>query len=103
MEYIQITWTSATLEEAKRIAQSLVALKLVACAQISPQIESIYLWKGQIESSQEVKVTLKTLRKHFDAVVSLIQKECSYEVPEILAVTVDLGSASYLEWMRSCL
>lgn len=97
---ILILWTCANIEEARRICQSLVEQKLVACANLIPQIESIYFWEGKIESSNEVKVFLKTLDSHFENVKEHIKKHCSYEVPEISKILFDGGNSEYFSWIE---
>lgn len=46
---IQIQWTCATTQEARKGATLLLEKRLIACANIIPQVESLYLWKGVIE------------------------------------------------------
>lgn len=96
---IYIFWTCRDKQEAKRIVHGLLDQRLIACASIFPEVESIYRWEGKIEESQEVKVILKTTFKHFGAVQSYIQEHCSYEVPEILQVDIVWGNPSYLSWV----
>ena len=52
--------TAANSEEAARLGRTLVEERLVACATLLPAIESIYRWKGRIESSVESMLLLKT-------------------------------------------
>jgi periplasmic divalent cation tolerance protein len=80
-QFIEITWTSGSLDEARKIARRLVEEKLVACAQITPWIESIYVWNDQLETSQESKVVFKTTLDQYELVAKTIQEHCSYEVP----------------------
>jgi periplasmic divalent cation tolerance protein len=96
---IYIFWTCRNKQEAKEIIHKLLEKRLIACASIFPEVESIYRWEGKIEESCEVKIVLKTTRTHFDAIQSYIQAHCSYEVPEILQVDVTQGNASYLSWV----
>ena len=96
---IQIEWVAANLEEARSISLSLVEKRLVACAQIVPEIESVYLWKGKIETSKEVKVYLKSSKKHFLQIKEFILRNVSYELPEILQITIE-GHAPYLKWIE---
>ena len=96
---IYVFWTCRDKQEAKKIIHGLLDQRLIACASIFPEVESIYRWEGKIEESQEVKVILKTTFKHFDAVQSHIQKHCSYEVPEILQVDIAQGNLRYLSWV----
>ena len=96
---IYVFWTCRDKQEAKKIIHELLDQRLIACASIFPEVESIYRWEGKIEESREVKVILKTTLKHFDAVQSYIQAHCSYEVPEILQVDIAQGNLRYLSWV----
>ena len=71
---IYIFWTCRDKQEVKRIVHGLLDQRLIACASIFPEVESIYRWEGKIEESQEVKVILKTAALHFNAVQSYIQE-----------------------------
>lgn len=96
--FIEIHWTSGSLDEARKISRYLVQERLVACAQIVPWIESIYMWNNQIETTQESKVTFKTRLDNYDAIKEVITKNCSYEVPEITYMIIDGGNEAYLNW-----
>ncbi len=88
------------LELAKDIAKILVEKKLVACAQLTRNVESIYEWQGQIESSTEVVLSLKTFRLHWETIQTQIIKIHPYEIPEIIAVDMVSISEKYEAWMR---
>jgi len=96
---IYVFWTCRDKQEAKKIIHGLLDQRLIACASIFPEVESIYRWEGKIEESQEVKVILKTASKHFDAAQSYILTHCSYEVPEILQIDIVQGNPRYLSWV----
>ena len=88
--------TCANLEEAKKIANTLVKERLAACVNIMPQIFSIYEWEGLQEDS-EVLLLIKT--RSLELVEERIKELHSYEVPEIIAIKIKDGSQEYLEWM----
>lgn len=96
---IYIFWTCRDKAEAKKIIHGLLEARLIACASILPEVESIYRWEGKIEESREAKVILKTLQNHFDAIRQYILSHCSYEVPEIVQIEVAGGHAAYLSWV----
>lgn len=98
--YIEISWTSGSLDEARRVARFLVQERLVACAQITPWIESIFMWNNQLETAQESKITLKTRLENYEKVREVIQRNCTYEVPEITYKLIDGGNESYLNWLN---
>ena len=96
---IYVFWTCGDKVEAKKIIHELLDRRLIACASIFLEIESIYRWEGKIEEGREVKVVLKTLPNHFDAVQNFIQAQCSYEVPEIVQIDIIQGNPNYLSWV----
>lgn len=100
---VLILWTAATLEEAHRICHELVEKKLVACANIIPHVESIYLWEDKVESGNESKVFLKTIDSHFELVRDYIKEHCSYDVPEVSKILIDSGNPDYFRWVESTL
>lgn len=102
-DFIEIHWTSGSLDEARKVARYLVQEKYVACSQIIPWIESIYLWNNQLETSQESKVILKTRKELFNEVKSMIEKNCSYQVPEITSFEIQECNPLYLDWLNQTL
>lgn len=97
---IEIHWTSGSLDEARKISRYLVQERYVACAQIVPWIESIYMWNNQLETAQESKVVMKALAENYDKIRDIIKKNCKYEVPEITFVAIDGGNKEYMDWVR---
>jgi len=91
--------TASSEDEARRIANHLVEPRLAACVNIVPQIESIYRWQGKVESSREWLLVIKTTAENFPAVRDAIRALHSYEVPECIAISIDDGSAEYLQWI----
>ena len=67
----------------------------------SQPVRSMYRWKGRVESANEVLLLIKTSRKRFSAVSTLVKKLHSYEVPEIIALNIADGSREYLDWITS--
>ena len=99
-QVVQILWTAPNFDEAKQISEDLVKERLVACAQILTEMESIYIWKDKLETAKEVQVCLKTTENHFSQIQEYIGQKCSYELPEILKLSVG-GSKMYLKWVIS--
>lgn len=86
-------------DAAGTLARSLVADRLAACVSIGAPVESIYHWRGAIETSTEVPLTIKTRADLFAAVAAAIRARHPYELPEILAVPITGGADDYLAWI----
>ena len=95
--------TTSTLEEAERIAGSIIKARLAACVQILPQMTSVYLWEDAVQREPEHLLVIKTLEEKYGALESTIRAEHSYEVPEIAAIPASRVSADYLNWISKCL
>jgi len=93
--------TCGSLEEARRIAQELVERRVAACVNIIPQIESVYRWKGEVESATEWLLLIKTTGGAFDKLRDAVCELHSYDLPECIAIAVEDGSAAYLEWISN--
>lgn len=98
-ECVLIHWTCGGLDEARQISQFLVKEKLVACVNIIPWVESIFMWDEKMDTCQESLVLLKTQKCLFEAVREAILAKTKYEVPEILAVPIQEGHREYLDWV----
>ena len=95
--------TAGSEEEGARIARSLLERKLCACVNLVPKIRSLYRWEGAVQDDAEVLLIMKTTRDKLGPLSDHLAEIHSYDVPEVLAIAVDKGSASYLEWLaESC-
>jgi periplasmic divalent cation tolerance protein len=95
--------TAASPEEADRLARTLVEEHLAACATVIPGVESIYRWKGQVESSAETMLLIKTGPDQLAALEARLHELHSYETPEFLVLRVESGSRGYLDWLKGSL
>jgi periplasmic divalent cation tolerance protein len=91
--------TCPDTETAKKIATLAIKKRLAACANIIPQMESLYWWDGKIDSAKEVVLILKTKKTAFSELRLLITKEHPYEVPCILTFDITNGNQPYLNWL----
>jgi periplasmic divalent cation tolerance protein len=98
--FIQIATTTATKDEAQQIAAVLIEQHLVACAQVSGPLASVYHWQGKVEASEEWLCTLKTREALFDRVTAAIRAVHSYQCPEIVATPILAASSDYLAWLE---
>jgi periplasmic divalent cation tolerance protein len=91
--------TAGSEEEAHKIGHLLVEQRIAACVNIVPQITSIYRWQGKVEDAREWLLIVKTTAAAFDRVRAAIAEIHSYEVPEIICLTIEDGSTNYLQWI----
>ena len=95
--------TVANAEEAAELGRTLVEEQLVACATLIPSVQSIYRWKGEVESATETLLILKTGFDQLTALEARLHELHSYQTPEFLVLTVESGSQNYLEWLHASL
>ena len=98
--FLQVSTTTDSEDEARRIAAPLVDRRLAACAQIVGPITSVYRWKGKVETAGEWLCLIKTTSATYDDLEAAIREMHSYEVPEIVAVPLCAGSSDYLDWLK---
>jgi periplasmic divalent cation tolerance protein len=98
-DQIVVLSTCATQEEAEKLARILIEERLAACVNVIPRIRSYYRWKGAIESAEECLLVVKSSRELFSSIGAVLEKEHSYEVPEVLALPVVEGATNYLNWL----
>jgi len=91
--------TIDNIQDARRIAKTLVEEQLVACVNIIPAIESIYRWKGKIEEDNELVLIAKTVDDNIKKTISRIKELHSYELPDIIVLPIIGGLKEYLDYI----
>jgi periplasmic divalent cation tolerance protein len=92
--------TAGTRDEAAKIARELVDRRLAACVNVTGPIQSVYRWKGAVESAEEWLLLVKTTGEAIDQVQATIKELHSYELPECVVLPVEGGSQEYLAWLE---
>jgi periplasmic divalent cation tolerance protein len=98
-EFVQVTTTTSTRQDAEEIAAELVSRKLAGCVQVSGPIRSTFRWQGEIETAEEWMCTAKTSRAQIPAIQNLLKEIHRYEVPELIATPIVEGGEAYLKWL----
>lgn len=98
-ETLVVLVTTPTPEKAAEIARAAVEERLAACGNVVPGLRSIYRWRGEVQDDAEALLVLKTTRGRFEALRDRILALHPYEVPEVIALPVEAGSAAYLAWI----
>src|SRR3989337_653291 len=94
---VLIYTTFARLEEAKEVGDALVAKRLAACVNIFPGMISIFAWKGAREAANEVAMIIKTRHVLIEAVLAETKRLHPYELPALLVIPTEGGSAEYCD------
>jgi periplasmic divalent cation tolerance protein len=100
MEVLVVSCTFPDRETAERMSRLAVEDGLAACATLLSEAESIYRWKGRIETARETPVTFKTTRDRLAALQTFVLAEHPYQVPEVVAWQVSDGAPAYLAWVE---
>lgn len=91
--------TAPNQTDARAIARALVGDGLAACVNILGPVRSIYRWRGAIEDEAEYLLLIKTRASLYARLERRVRELHSYEVPEVIALGIESGSAPYLKWM----
>jgi len=99
MDLFEVEVTCPDKDSAREIASACLRKKLVACANLLPKIESLFIWQGQIDSESEVLLRLKTPAHNFDAVCAQIRAHHPFELPAIIALPVQAMGPGVADWV----
>ena len=90
--------TAPDRNTARKIARTVVDRRLAACANLWP-IESMYLWRGRREETNEFAIVFKTRQTLLKELISAIRAIHPYEVPCIVSYPMGPALAEYLDWI----
>ena len=86
---------------AERLAETLIEKRVAACVNILAPCRSVYRWKGAVQHDEEHPMLIKTTTEAYAALEAAIRAGHPYELPEIIAVTVERGLPAYLDWVAA--
>ena len=101
--YSMVYITASGVEEAKKIAKTLLNERIVACANIILGMESIFWWEGSLEEDVESILLVKTRSELVDKVIDRVEEIHSYQTPCALEIQIKKGSQNYLDWLDNSL
>ncbi len=93
--------TAPDLKTARALARAALSARLIACANLVPEIESHYWWRGKLESGAEVLLVLKTRKAKLAALEKLVLAEHPYDTPEFIVLSPSAGNKKYLDWLEA--
>ena len=99
-EIILAMTTLPDREIAQRVANALIESRAASCVNMLAECTSVYRWQGKMQSASEVPLLIKTTRDAYPRLEAIICAHHPYELPEIIAVSVDAGLPGYLQWVK---
>jgi len=95
---IVLVTTSGT-EEAERLATLLIGAGLTPCVNIIPSVISIYQWKNKLNRDEEALMVIKTSESSFEELREIVEKNHSYDLPEVLSLEISQLSPGYAAYL----
>jgi len=99
LQAIVVLITAASQEEARRLADALLAARQAACVSVLPQVNSFFWWQDTRETAEENLLVVKTVSSLLPQLIETVKSMHSYEVPEVIALPVIGGNPDYLDWV----
>lgn len=99
-EPIVVLTTCPDEATAASMARDLVESGLAACVNRVGPVHSTFRWQGAIQDEPEVLLVIKTVIPRYSELEMRLKTLHPYEVPEIIALPIVAGAASYLAWLR---
>lgn len=102
-EHIMAVTTVGDEDSAGTLARALVERRVVACVNIVPRVRSVYRWQGGIHDDTECVLLMKTRGDRYQDLAAALAELHSYDVPELIVLPIENGSAAYLGWVDEAL
>lgn len=99
-EFLLVTSATPDRESALALARSAVRARLASGAQVSGPVGSVFWHQDELGEGQEWAVSFKTTSDRYEALEAHLIAAHPWDKPEVVAVRVDRGSASYLDWVE---
>ena len=90
-------------EESKKIAEALLQEKLVACANIVDEINTMYWWKDEIKHGTESLLLVKTNKSKINEIIEKVRGMHSYDIACIEFIPIENINKEYGEWVEEVL
>lgn len=95
--YATFPGRDAALECGRRMIEAGVA----GCVNVLPAMTSVYMWNDALETAEEAVLIAKLAAVGASRAVDFIIAHHPYEVPAVLVLPVQGGSADYLTWLAA--
>ncbi len=93
--------TVSNQNAAQHIGRMLVNERLVACANILPEMTAIYRWEGKTEEATEAVLIMKTRTALVESVIARVRELHDYDCPCLVSWPIASGHDAYLNWIEN--
>ena len=91
--------TTLPKNKCKLFIGELLNKRLIACANLIDNVQSMYWWKNKITTDSESIVMMKTTKKKIKAIKNFFLVNHPYETPELIVLDIQ-AEQKYLEWLK---
>ena len=99
MQYAVYLLTCKDRAEAKKIAAELLAKKLAVCVKFTA-VESMYMWRGELNDDSEELLIIESSAEKFDAITTLLDQIHSYDQYVLTMLDVGKTTPGVLGWLN---
>jgi periplasmic divalent cation tolerance protein len=101
MNFVLVYITASSRAEARKLGQTLLRERLVACINLLGPVESHYWWQGKLESAGEWLLLAKTRGALAKAVLKRVKALHSYQTPCVVMLPLKEGNPGFLKWLAA--
>lgn len=91
--------TVPNVKVAEKIAKEIIDLRLAACVNIVPKIQSLYTFQGKFEKTSEALMIIKTSKAQVKKLEDEILSLHPYDTPEFAVLDTDYVNKKYAAWV----
>lgn len=89
----------ASRDDARSVGTQLLDERLIACANVIGQVESLFEWDGERGEGEEIAVLFKTHQDRLDAAVARLEALHPYDAPAIFGWRADASGRATTAWL----
>lgn len=90
--------TTPNKDSAKQIAKKLLEEKLIACANVISDVESMFFWKAEFCSEKECVLIIKAPHKNTKEIIQRVKELHEYKKSCIIFLPIADGNEEFLRW-----
>ena len=98
-EFVLVLVTAPDIKTARILVKAILSVRLAACVNLLPKIESHYWWEGKVERGAEVLMLIKTRKDRLKKLEKEIVARHPYDTPEFVVLPIADGNQRYLDWL----